>query len=86
MGSLTPGASYTYEYIGDTVYAREVGKSDRKIIGYHFDSYSKNLTLEYELETIWKDIIKESWTNAALQDALERVKIIYYLSKENGKE
>lgn len=32
-------------------------------------------------ESLWEDIIKEARTNNTLQDAIERVKIIYYLSK-----
>ena len=85
MGSLTPGATYEYEHDNGVVYATESGTTERKIIGYTHDSYADNLIIEYELETEWKDIIKESKTNKSLQDALERVKIIYHLSKDNAK-
>ena len=85
MGSLTPGATYEYEHDNGVVYATELGTTEKKIIGYTHDSYTDNLILEYELATDWKDIIKESKVNKSLQDALERVKIIYYLSKDNGK-
>ncbi len=85
MGSLTPGATYNYEYEAGVVYATESGTVERKIIGYNHDSFTDTVILEYELETIWKDIIKESQTNITLQKALERVKIIYHLSKDNGK-
>jgi hypothetical protein len=85
MGSLTPGATYNYEYEDGVVYATESGTGERKIIGYNHDSFTDTVILEYELETVWKDIIKESQTNITLQKALERVKIIYHLSKDNGK-
>ena len=85
MGSLTPGATYNYEYEDGVVYATESGTGERKIIGYNHDSFAENMTLEFELEIIWKDIIKESRTNPTLQDALERVKILYHLSKDHGK-
>jgi hypothetical protein len=86
MGSLTPGATYIYERVDDVVYAREFGKTERQVVGYRHDSYTENLTIEYELETVWKDIIKESRTNPTLQEAVDRVKILYHLSKENGEK
>ena len=86
MGSLTPGATYIYERVGGTIYAREFGKLERKVVGQHVDSFTENLTLNYELETVWKDIIKESRTNPALQEAVDRVKILYHLSKDNGEK
>lgn len=86
MGSLTPGATYIYERVEGVVYAREFGKTERHVIGYQYDPYMENLSLDYELETVWKDVIKESRTNPSLQQALDRVKIIYHLSKEDGKE
>jgi hypothetical protein len=46
----------------------------------------ENLTIDYELETVWKDIIKESRTNPTLQEAVDRVKILYHLSKDNGEK
>jgi hypothetical protein len=33
---------------------------------------------------LWGDIRQAAKTNITLQDALERVKILYHLSKENG--
>ena len=86
MGSLTPGATYIYERVDGIIYARELGKTERKIHGYMYDSYAENMTLEYELETVWKDIIKESRINPTLQAAIERVKILYHLSKDNGQK
>jgi hypothetical protein len=32
----------------------------------------------------WQEIIRASQSNIALQNAIERVKILYYLSKEDG--
>jgi hypothetical protein len=86
MGTLTPGATYIYERVGGTVYSREFGKLERTVIKQHLDPFSENLTLDYELETVWKDIIKESRTNPTLQEAVDRVKILYHLSKDHGKE
>jgi hypothetical protein len=86
MGSLTPGATYIYERVNEVVYAREFGKTERQVVGYKYDPYMENLTIDYELETVWKDIIKESRTNSTLQEAVNRVKILYHLSKDNGEK
>jgi len=37
MGTLTPGATYIYERVGSTVYSRESGKLERKVIGQYLD-------------------------------------------------
>lgn len=88
MGSLTPGATYIYERVGGVVYAREAGSdpSTRKVIGYHYDPYLENLKIDYNLETVWKDILIEAKTNIPLQEALDRVKVLYHLSKDNGQK
>ena len=86
MGSLTPGATYIYERNGTEIYAREAGKTERKMIGKYIDPFNENVTINYELENTWKDILRESRTNPTLQEAIERVKILYHLSKDHGKK
>ena len=88
MGALTPGATYIYERVAGVVYQRELGSdpSTRLVTGYTYNPYLDSVSLNYELETVWKDIILESRTNQALQEALDRVKILYHLSKEDGKK
>jgi hypothetical protein len=91
MGTLTPGATYIYERVGGTVYAREFGTDpkDRKVIGYDYDpknKYLQSFADQYFLETEWREIIKEARHNSTLQEAINRVKILYHLSKDNGQE
>lgn len=86
MGNLKPGATYIYERVGTTVYSREAGSSTREVVGYYHDPYFQSISDNYELENVWKDIIKESRNNSALHEALERAKMLYYLSKQNGQE
>jgi hypothetical protein len=82
MGTLTPGATYIYERNGDTVYAREFGAphNDRFEIGRDYQRF-----LQDELQ-LWEEIVREGRTNPVLQDALDRVKIVYHLSKDHGKK
>jgi hypothetical protein len=90
MGSLKPDATYIYERVGNTVYAREAGAdpATRKTIGYNFDPnndpYYKNIARNYFLEIEWAEILKEAETNPVLQSAIDRVKITYHLSKKDG--
>ena len=94
MGTLKPDARYVYERNGGTVYAREIGAphSERKVIGYDWEldpnpSRVKGATLETVKENqLWHEIRVEALTNPALQEALDRAKILYHLSKNNGQE
>ena len=80
MGSLTPGATYIYEKADGITYAREFGAphNDRFEIGRDYQRY-----LQDELK-LWEEIVRAGRTNQALQEALDRVKIIYHLSKDHG--
>jgi hypothetical protein len=92
MGTLKPGATYIYERNGDEIYAREFGETERKLIGYQYEGKTDPRTAdgrplhEHIMEDkLWGDIRRAAKTNITLQDAIERVKIIYHLSKDNGK-
>jgi hypothetical protein len=78
MGTLTPGATYVYERANGQIYARELGKLERHLVGYDLDNAP-----EQRYMTLWNDILKESETNTALQKALDNVIMIYRLSKDN---
>ena len=98
MGNLKPGASYVYEREQDTVYAREIGADPdtRHPIGWDYDpAESKRFDArtddgrplhEHLMDSkLWGDIRRAAKTNPTLQEAIDRVKIIYHLSKDNGK-
>ena len=95
MGSLKPGASYIYERNGDEVYAREFGETERKLIGYQYEMEDKpdprtadgRPLREHMLENkMWGEIRRMAPTNPALQKALDRVIMIYKLSKDKLRE
>jgi hypothetical protein len=83
MGSLTPGATYIYERVNGTIYARETGRTERIIVGYDPLAVSDGATSvpPHVVSSEWNAILKSAETNPALQEALDRVKIIYNLSK-----
>jgi hypothetical protein len=95
MGNLKPGATYIYERNGDEVYAREFGETERELIGYRYEMEDKpdprtsdgRPLREHILEDkLWGDIRRKAKTDKTLQEALDRVKILYHLSKENGQK
>jgi hypothetical protein len=80
MGNLKPGAKYIYEKADGITYAREFGAphNDRFEIGRDYERFLKD-----ELR-LWEEIVREGRTNEALQNALDRVKILYHLSKNTN--
>jgi hypothetical protein len=83
MGSLKPGAIYIYERVGDTVFRREEGSTDREVVGYDHRTSDGRPVHQHILEDkMWDDIRRAAQTNPALQDALDRAIIIYQLSRE----
>jgi hypothetical protein len=98
MGKLKPGATYIHERDGKIVYAREFGAdpSTRQVVGWEYDPNNPNFDprknagfetwrKKFADEYVWNEIMAAANTNPSLQEALERVKVIYYLSKEDDK-
>ena len=96
MGTLKPGATYVYERVGNEVYAREAGAdpSTRQLMGYSYDpvtghqiDYTKQTSTGDSLfdrlqeDKMWGEIRRLAKTTPALQDAVERVIMIYRLIK-----
>jgi hypothetical protein len=87
MGSLKPGATYIYERDKGSVYAREIGAdpSTRTEIGYNYDSRTSDgrPLIDHIMDSkLWGEIRREAKTNPTLQSALDRVIMIYRLSKD----
>jgi hypothetical protein len=80
MSQLDPGATYVYEREGGRVYARRVGQTERTLIGEDFleDIQARRTALAKE----WEPIVFAAEQNPALQEAIDRVKILYALIKE----
>jgi hypothetical protein len=96
MGTLKPGVKYIYERVGSEVYRREFDAhpSTRELMGYEYDPVTGH-QVDYDKRTsdgrplidhiredkMWGDIRRLAKTNPALQDALDRVIMIYKLVK-----
>jgi hypothetical protein len=87
MGSLTPGSKLVYEKADGVVYSREFGSepSTRKEVGWDYDprtSDGRPLHDHILEDKLWGDIRRAAKTNEVLRKELERVKILYELSKK----
>ncbi len=84
MGRLKPGATYVYEHYNGITYARESGAPhhERFEIGRTLERQTKDI--ETAEDKLWHDIRRAASGNEELQYALERVKILYHLSKHHG--
>lgn len=74
MGTLKPGATYIYERDKGTVFAREFGTNERRVVGMDYPVTE---------HVNWHDVMIVAKTNPALQHALDRVIMLYKLSKEH---
>jgi len=84
MGTLKPGATYIYERAEGIIYAREMGADpqERFVVGYESAQDYNPLRNDIKENQLWHEIKQAARTNPALQEALDRVKVIYELSKD----
>jgi hypothetical protein len=68
---------------GETVYARMPGSSERVKITE--SDRVRDLKQDMTDTQLWHDIRQTAKTNTALQEAIDRVILLYHLSKDNGK-
>jgi hypothetical protein len=81
MGQLKPGATYIYEKADGVTYAREIGSNPgtRFPIGWDYNDNENHFNAKF-----WGDVLRESKNNHTLRLAVERVIVLYHLSKDNG--
>lgn len=90
MGSLKPNATLIYERVDNIVYARELGAdpSTRTVHGWDYDPnnpmFDPRTEGKKELDdhNEWIKIRLAGKDNPALQKAIDRVKMLYKLSRD----
>jgi hypothetical protein len=80
-GRLEPGATYVYERHNGVVYARKFGDPPDQRFEIGRDYESRSLFEDLEEARLWGDIHRAAKHNPTLQDALNRARVIYELSK-----
>ena len=66
-------------HVDGVTYAREAGSTQRQEVGMTLEAYQRRQGMQES--QLWYLIMQEAKTNPALHQALERAKIIYYLSR-----
>ena len=88
MSNLKLGATYIYENVNGTTYARELGAdpNTRIEIGYNYDPRTRDgrpLVDHIRDDQLWGKIRRAAETNPVLKEELDRVITFYLLSEEN---
>jgi hypothetical protein len=83
MSQLEPGASYIYERADGVTYARKLGDPPDQRFEIGRDYNSESVFDELQEAQLWGEIHRAAKSNPALQDAIDRVKIVYALSKQD---
>lgn len=79
MGSLKPGATYIYERVAGSVFAREFGKSERKLVGY-----STDMSPEIEIyRSEMNQVLLMCEQDPAMRDMLDQLFVMYNLKKQH---
>ena len=67
---------------GGTIYRRKFGEAGREL--HRVSDEVSNKLAEIREDKLWDEIRRAAKSNKVLQDALERVILIYQLSKDHG--
>jgi hypothetical protein len=94
MGQLKPGATYIYERNKNVVYAREFGAdpATRQVIGWDYDPenplFDPRSEGQKEVDDLreWSDIRLAGKKNPTLQKAIDNVKIIYKMVRDDNEQ
>lgn len=77
MGSLTPGATYIYERVDDRIYAREIGKTKRQLVGWDTDNGLAMRGYRSEIN----HVLTMCETDPAMRELLDQLFVLYNLKK-----
>jgi hypothetical protein len=79
MGTLTPGATYIYERVAGSIFAREFGKTERKLVGYVTDISPEIEMYRSEIN----QVLRMCETDPAMREMLDQLFVMYNLKKQH---
>ena len=79
LGTLKPGATYVYERVDDRIYARELGKTKRSLVGVTANDNVANR--EYNSNV--NGMLAMCKTDPAMKELLDQLFVLYNLKKKN---
>ena len=81
MGTLTPGATYIYERVAGSIFAREFGKTERKLVGYATDISPEIVMYRSEIN----QVLRMCETDPTMKELLDQLFVMYNLKKTNER-
>lgn len=79
MGTLTPGATYIYERVAGTIFARELGKTERRVVGYTTEMSPEMNFYRSEMN----QVLLMCEQDPGMMDLLEQLFVMYNLKKQH---
>ena len=79
MGTLTPGATYIYERVAGTIFAREYGKTERKVVGYATDLSHEFAMYKSEIN----QVLQMCETDPVMKELMDQLFVMYNLKKKH---
>ena len=77
MGTLTPGATYIYENVSGTIFAREFGQTERRVVGYVTEVSPDLMIYKSEIN----NVLKMCETDPTMKNLLDQLFVMYNLKK-----
>jgi hypothetical protein len=79
MGDLTPGATYIYERVDNRIYARKMGETKRRMVGWADNNDSGLAMRGYRSEI--NHVLTMCETDPAMRELLDQLFVLYNLKK-----
>ena len=80
MGTLTPGTTYIYERVDNRIYAREMGQTKRRLVGW---TDTNSVAMQGYRSEI-NHVLTMCETDPAMKELLDQLFVLYNLKKING--
>jgi hypothetical protein len=81
MGSLTPNVPLIYERVGPVIYAREVGSTERNVVGYDVSQEHKILGIPQSTVAKVLAVHQMSQCDPGMRELWDQLEVMYNLKK-----
>ena len=83
MGNLKPNVPLIYERVGPVIYAREVGATDRQVVGYEMNQENKILGIPQGKVARILAIQQMAEADPGMRELWDQLEMLYNLKKSN---
>ena len=85
MGSLKPDVPLIYERVGPVIYSREVGSTERNVVGYDVSQEHKILGIPQSTVAKVLAIHQMAQYDPGMRELWDQLEIMYNLKKPNDR-